>query len=63
MPSKKSPFIFDKNALHFKCNGLQHTLNVRKYHARELQVVDGWNVDQVSVSEIVFQKYLEHATL
>ena len=29
------------NALNFKSNGIQHTLNVQKYHAKELQVVDG----------------------
>ena len=36
---KKLPFIFDMNALNFKSNGIQHTLNVQKYHAKELQVV------------------------
>ena len=37
---EKITIYFDKNALNFKCNGLQHTLNVHKYHANELQVVD-----------------------
>ena len=60
---KKLPFIFDMNALNFKSNGIQHTLNVQKYHAKELQVVDGWNADKVSVLELLFWKYLEHAVL
>ena len=47
--------------MNFKCNGLQHTLNVYKHHAKELQVVDSWHADEVSISEILFWKYLEHA--
>ena len=37
-------------------------MNVHKILRKEYQVVDRWAVDEVSVSEMFFQKYLENAS-
>ena len=38
----------------------KHTLNVYKIPAKEHQVVDSWAANEISVSEILFCKYLEY---
>ena len=38
----------------------KHTLNVYKIPAKERHVVDSWAANEISVSEILFCKYLEY---
>ena len=48
---------------YFKNNDLLHKLNVCKISAKERQVVHSWNLDEISVSETLFGKYLEYVPL
>ena len=43
---------------YFKCKNWLLTLNIYKIHAKELHLVDRWATDEVSVSQILFWKYL-----
>ena len=47
----------------FKGNDILHTLNVYKIPAKKHQVVDSCAADEISVSEILFGKYLEYVLL
>ena len=47
----------------FKKNNLFYNLNVYKISAKEHQVVHSWDVDEISVSETLFGKYLEYVPL
>ena len=40
-----------------------HTVNVYNISAKEHQVVDCWDADEISVLEILFWKYLEYVAL
>ena len=46
-----------------KCKDLLRTLNVYKIPAEKQKIVYRWAAHQVSVSQIIFWKYLEYATL
>ena len=46
-----------------KCKDLLQTLNVYKIPAKEHQVVDRWDADEISVSKVLFWKYLEYVHL
>ena len=43
-----------------KCKDILQTLNVYKISAKEYQVVDRWDADEISASKIIFWKYLQY---
>ena len=46
-----------------KWKDLLYTLNVYKIPAKEHKVVDRWAADEISISQIMFWKYLEYIPL
>ena len=48
---------------YFECNDILHTLDVYKTISNELQADDSWAKYQMSVSEILFWKYLKYVPL
>ena len=48
---------------YFKNNNLLYKLNVYKISANKYQVVHSWDLDEISVFETLFGKYLEYASL
>ena len=48
---------------YFDCNHILHTLNVYKILSNEHQGDNSWAEYQISVSEILFWKYLKHVPL
>ena len=56
-------FLIIAHWSYFKNNNLFYNLNVYKISAKEHQVVHSWDVDEISVSETLFGKYLEYVPL
>ena len=46
-----------------KCKDILQTLNVYKIPAKEHQIAYRWDADEISVSQILFWKYLEYVPL
>ena len=57
----KSPFRIGLTHWSYcKCKDILHTLNLWKISAKEPQVIDGRDANEISVSLILFSTYLEY---
>ena len=56
-------FLILTHWIYSKCEDILQTLNVYQITEKEHQVVDRWGTGEISVSQILFWKYLEYVPL